>query len=529
MLGGVAVRYDVAAMGAPHDLIFDVPGRVVLAHARPFALGPLLVDPPRRQVGLGEASETLEPRVMQVLVALARAGGEIVTRDELIENCWDSRIVGDDSINRVLARIRRLAAGIGGGSFSVETIPKVGYRLEPRQGHQQPDEHLRALRPMPRFSRRALIGGAVAAISLGVVAAAALRSDAVRSEPLPEAKALYDRAVTVRQSGMMSSNREALAFLRQAVRLAPEFGEAWGLLALVYRSAITNEAPERTAGFEQRLGEAVRNARRYDPGNADAAAALLPWGYSFGRWSELERVYRVAIRRNPGHPTAYSLLGSLLMDVGRWGDAVAMLRSAKARDPSSPLIRYKLIVSLWAAGRISAAEVETDEAMKLWPQHGAIWQTKIKQMALSGRPREALAFASDPAAKPLDEVQDSPSQEQRLLFLTAVATGTRRDSERAIEAMLSRARTVEGERLATAINSAALGRTDIALDMLEGMFVGSGEWALWSTASKSVGTHPLFQPHARPLWDQPRFQRILVAVGLEHYWRTSGTVPDFRR
>ena len=46
---------------------------------------------------------------MQALVALARADGEIVTRDELIQSCWDGRIVGEDAIDRVIARLRRAA------------------------------------------------------------------------------------------------------------------------------------------------------------------------------------------------------------------------------------------------------------------------------------------------------------------------------------------------------------------------------------------------------------------------------------
>ncbi|HMN76645.1 MAG TPA: winged helix-turn-helix domain-containing protein [Burkholderiaceae bacterium] len=72
---------------------------------------------------------TVEPRVMQVLVVLAKARGEVVGRDELIEHCWSGRVVGDSAINRVVYRIRQLAATLGNGSFEVETVPRVGYRL----------------------------------------------------------------------------------------------------------------------------------------------------------------------------------------------------------------------------------------------------------------------------------------------------------------------------------------------------------------------------------------------------------------
>lgn len=102
--------------------------QIDLATAPPFRIGPLTVEPALRQV-TAAASETLEPRVMQVLVQLAMANGGIVSRDELVRRCWEGRIVGDDVINRVIARLRRLLEQHGGGAVRIETITKVGYRL----------------------------------------------------------------------------------------------------------------------------------------------------------------------------------------------------------------------------------------------------------------------------------------------------------------------------------------------------------------------------------------------------------------
>jgi len=107
--------------------------RIELARVPEFRLGALIVRPGVRQVARDDdASEVLEPRVMQVLVALAQADGAILTRDDLTEACWDGRIVGEDAINRVLSRLRRVQEGIGLDSFRIETITKVGYRLVPR-------------------------------------------------------------------------------------------------------------------------------------------------------------------------------------------------------------------------------------------------------------------------------------------------------------------------------------------------------------------------------------------------------------
>ena len=105
-------------------------GQIDLASASPFRVGLLRAEPALRQASSSfTTTETLQPRVMQVLVALARANGGIVSRDELVAHCWEGRIVGDDSINRVISRLRRLSEERAAGSFQIETITKVGYRL----------------------------------------------------------------------------------------------------------------------------------------------------------------------------------------------------------------------------------------------------------------------------------------------------------------------------------------------------------------------------------------------------------------
>lgn len=101
--------------------------RVDLAAEQDFMIAALKVSPSTREVFDGGARDVLEPRVMMVLVALARADGATVSRDKLIQSCWDGLAVSDDAINRVIGRLRRLAAS--SGAFSIETITKVGYRL----------------------------------------------------------------------------------------------------------------------------------------------------------------------------------------------------------------------------------------------------------------------------------------------------------------------------------------------------------------------------------------------------------------
>ncbi|MEO6114180.1 MAG: winged helix-turn-helix domain-containing protein [Sphingomicrobium sp.] len=79
----------------------------------------------------GERRE-LEPKVAQVLVALALARSNVVSRDRLIEQCWDGRIVGDDALNRCIVALRHLAKDFSPEPFAIETVPRVGYSLVER-------------------------------------------------------------------------------------------------------------------------------------------------------------------------------------------------------------------------------------------------------------------------------------------------------------------------------------------------------------------------------------------------------------
>ena len=144
---------------------------VNLARENDFRLGGLLIRPSLRQVSAGARRQIIEPRVMQVLVALARMDGQVVSRDELIEACWGGRIVGEDAINRCIGRLRRLAETFG-DSFEIDTVARVGYRLneaaagEPSPG-LGPSANAWSLRSALVFAAAALAIAAGAALARG--------------------------------------------------------------------------------------------------------------------------------------------------------------------------------------------------------------------------------------------------------------------------------------------------------------------------------------------------------------------------
>jgi len=99
---------------------------VDLASEPAFRLGQLSIRPSSREAILDGRTELEEPRVLQVLTVLARRRGEVVSREQLVEVCWGGRAVSEDAVNRSINKVRRWSMPT---TFTLETIPRVGYRL----------------------------------------------------------------------------------------------------------------------------------------------------------------------------------------------------------------------------------------------------------------------------------------------------------------------------------------------------------------------------------------------------------------
>jgi DNA-binding winged helix-turn-helix (wHTH) protein/TolB-like protein len=100
-----------------------------LAQEPDFELGSLHVRPARCEVESHGISQTLQRRVMQVLVVLAQARGSVVSQNDLVMRCWRGLSVTDDAIYRCISKLRKLAADYPAAPYAIEAIPGVGYRL----------------------------------------------------------------------------------------------------------------------------------------------------------------------------------------------------------------------------------------------------------------------------------------------------------------------------------------------------------------------------------------------------------------
>src|SRR5689334_21979051 len=108
---------DAATINAPRG--------IDLTAEKPFRVGGATIDPLSREATFKEGTERLQPQNLKVLIALWQRKRRVVTREQLIDQCWDGRFIGDDVINHSISTLRQFADCAGG--FSIETVPKAAF------------------------------------------------------------------------------------------------------------------------------------------------------------------------------------------------------------------------------------------------------------------------------------------------------------------------------------------------------------------------------------------------------------------
>ena len=498
-----------------------------LAYRPDMHLGPLTISPARRSVKGPAGEARLEPRIMQVFLMLVESGGRVITRTQIFEQCWGATMVGDDNINRAIAAIRKIVEDVAPCALEIETIPRTGYRLVGAIVERQDGDSGNPGHPL--------------AAEIGDVRIIDSRSDAAAPRPAldrdpvdPRAAELIEQGREALRQELPDGHQQAVRLLEEAIGVEPANAEALGLLALAWRNAVEHGPPDQTSAAVAACQSAARSALALDPGNGDAHAALAKLWPIFGDWLAAEQRLRTVLRTAPGNVVAISALGTLLQSVGRVTESARFSGLAADLDPMSPIYQFRKTFGLWCTGRLEEADRTIDRALRLWPRHPTLWNTRALLFALTDRPDAALAMVEDREGLPLGMPESAASNWRH--SLKALATGAPADIEAAMSGTIDRlarspAAAVNGICIAT-----KLGDLDSAFTMADayllrrGPHVGvlrSGPDQLPLTDQRWQMTMMLFIPATAPMRSDPRFMPLCQDMGMADYWRASRTEPDF--
>lgn len=118
-------------------------------------IGSWWVEPQLNRISENGETVRLEPKVMHVLVCLARRPAKTVTKDQFMDQVWSDTVVTSDALLRCISELRKTLGDDARDPEYIETIRGAGYRLiapvdyapEARPGSVSGDASAAALAP----------------------------------------------------------------------------------------------------------------------------------------------------------------------------------------------------------------------------------------------------------------------------------------------------------------------------------------------------------------------------------------------
>lgn len=470
-------------------------GPVLLAREADFALGPLRVRPSRGEVEYDGASERLEPRVMQVLVALAQRDGLTISREELTDRCWGGLAVSPDAINRVISRLRRLADQQP-QAFRIETLARIGYRLT---------------------------GLGETSVSNGAVGP-------VHSDPLVQD--LYARALLALEQPSREPIEQAHAYLSEVVARAPDHAPAWAALAEAQRLQMLYMPPPEQGGRRADSRSSAERALALDARLGQAFGTLAMLTSRFNRWAEVESLFERGLAAAPDHPALVQQHAQFLLSVGRTAEGLRRLQGLEAGNPLSAAVAVEVATALFDTGRRNEALAAISRAHALWPAIMLVWSECVRLHVVAGdyARAEALLDAPPPSVQP-----DDPNLARRRLHMVARRDRRPEDIAAAIDNFTSFAELGVAPATVAVHALTTLDQPGPAIAIADRIFragapqtqrPGVNMMATFTLAGEP-DTTVLFRLDTRPIVGSAQVETIFERIGLSAYWRNAKARPDF--
>ncbi len=486
-----------------------------------FDAGPLHISPGRRLVEGPAGSAHLEPIVMKVFLLLLDAAGSIVTRNELFDQAWGGVFVGDDSLNRAIARVRKIASETAPGSFEIETIPRTGYRVTG---------------PILNWlSGSADIGAAPAALSrrivvgAGAISLAALAGGGWWLVKRASDKQQFDDLLKRGREGLEygDGSDEPAKLLRQAVAIRPDDASAQGLLAFALVSGADRVNPGSSAPAMEAAQQAADHSLRADPADPNARLAYMQLQRASLTLFQTEGRLRAILKSAPDNLFATQNLWELLQTTGQSRQALALVERSIGLRPLAAANNYPLAQLLWINGRVPEADRVIERAMITWPTHPYVRFARFTILAFTGRTMLAREMLQDPKTRP--QIYDSAALSLWQPSLIALEDPSPANVARVGHAY--RVAVTEQPRLANqaVMVLSALGDVDSAFEIANKLLLFRA--GLPGTPSRSTAwrfTPWLFTPPVAAMRADPRFVTLCDGIGLTDYWEKRGVRPDYQ-
>jgi len=157
---------------------------------------------------------------------------------------------------------------------------------------------------------------------------------------------LHARAATNRADYSKEKYIAAQPWAEKAVKLDPEFAEAWAVLAEIHAQAVWigfDRSPERYAVADEALAHAVR----LKPNSATVKAAQADHFYRFdNNYPAALAAYKEALELAPGDARILLYTAITLRRLGRWDESISAFEASLKLDPVNVFTATQMIDTL---------------------------------------------------------------------------------------------------------------------------------------------------------------------------------------
>lgn len=335
------------------------------------------LDPDRRELRCGATAIAMEPQAFDLLVHLIRHREHVVSRDELIEQIWDGRIVSESALSTRINTVRKAIGDTGAEQRLIKTLPRKGVRFvgEVRGAGQDasessdtadapmanggpsalqspeveiPNGHTQAVTPViPAESvpRRAVAPRAAAAIAAtGLVCFAVLLwAYFAHSAQVEQTRANIETAAKLTQIAekinvISREDYQAVRALGQwAVDLDPNNAEALTRLTHVLTTGVLNHWSNDLANDLHAADQTLQSAARIAPDSMGVRGAQCHILRAMRRFEVAIDVCSEAAQSFPQYAFLHKEIGYNRLMLGQFDEALAEFQEADRIAPDSRL------------------------------------------------------------------------------------------------------------------------------------------------------------------------------------------------
>ena len=94
-----------------------------------FRVGEWLVEPDLNRISNARTVVSIEPKVLDVLLCLARSPGEVLSKEKILKTVWPDTFVSDGILSYSISELRKAFGDDAKNPTVIQTISRKGYRL----------------------------------------------------------------------------------------------------------------------------------------------------------------------------------------------------------------------------------------------------------------------------------------------------------------------------------------------------------------------------------------------------------------